>query len=169
MWWKATDGAALLVRILSILNDVLYYILVFVTPVSACTMLATSFYYLCFSKSAKDRRRSLRKLQKSRARPLRLARHEREMITLLERQARGSIVELPPCVPEGHSEHSEMPGADSRRQTSLPRGCDGESRLHAPHCRDGMLENEDDMLENGGAGSRDWSPRLGAAKIVPQP
>lgn len=108
MWWEPTDAAAMVLRNLSTANDVLYYMLVVSCPIFGWLMLGPALFMLRFSKEAKTRRKELPKIQKSRARPLRLTGHEVQMVEGLHRIARGSIgVVLPESIPEGHSEIEE--------------------------------------------------------------
>ena len=111
MWWEPTDTFALIVRIALLVNAVLYYVLVMTWPVFGWAMLGSSLFILHFSKDGKKRRKALPEIQRSRARSLRLTRHEKEMIAGLSRMARGSIgVILPDSIPEGMSENSENAG-----------------------------------------------------------
>ena len=113
MWWEPTDSTAMLIRILAIADDVLYDVFVMSFPVLGWVLLGTSLFILKFTKGAKERRKELKNIQRSRARNARLTKHEKEMVEGLSRIARGSIgVSLPEPIPEGLSEAAEAGVAD---------------------------------------------------------
>lgn len=121
MWWEPTDDIALIMRIISIADDVFYDIFVMSFPVLGWVMLGTSLFILRFAKGSKQRRKDLISIQRSRARSLRLTRHEKEMVEGLSRIARGSMgVILPDAIPEGMSEAAEAGDASAESGPNSP-------------------------------------------------
>jgi len=113
MWWEPSDSAAMLIRIMTALDNALYYIMVVSWPVLGWLMLGPSLFILKFGRDAKRRTKELPGIQRSRARTVRLAAHEKDMVEGLRRVERGSLgVILPEPLEIGLSEAAEADEAE---------------------------------------------------------